>query len=356
MLQTKYVLLAEDDIHLVHLLLRAVPPMDPAVKIDHVADGAAALDYIQCQGKFLNRLPINPRLVLVDLAMPKLDGLEFLRRIKQTENLCTIPVVVLTSSRNEKDILKCYQAGANAYVVKPIDYQEFRTVIGQLLIFWMCLNEAPPVFGPAATAGLKRVVFRHPMSALRKSLALPEPPTREGNGTGKELRILLLEDSPAHVELVERVLREGGLECAMARVDTEEGFRNQLEQRPPDLILSDYALPAFDGLAALEIAKKKAPDVPYIFVTGTLGEELAIETLKNGATDYVLKSRLSRLVPAVRRALREAGERRERKLAEERLQRARTSSSAPSAPTFNMCARRSAPGSPGKCTTNSART
>jgi CheY-like chemotaxis protein len=154
MLQTKHVLLVEDDIHLVQLLLRAVPPMDPPVQIDHVADGVSALDFIQCQGKFLDRLPVHPRLVLVDLSMPKLGGLEFLRQIKQAENLRTIPVVMLTSSRNEKDILKCYQAGANAYVVKPIDYREFRTVIGQLLIFWMCTNEVPPAFGPAAAPRL----------------------------------------------------------------------------------------------------------------------------------------------------------------------------------------------------------
>ena len=107
MVPTKYVLLAEDDAHLVHLLLRAVPPLDPAVKIDHVIDGADALDYLNCQGKFLERLPVNPRLALLDLSMPKIDGMELLRQIKQDENLRTIPVVMLTSSRNEKDIMKC---------------------------------------------------------------------------------------------------------------------------------------------------------------------------------------------------------------------------------------------------------
>ena len=146
MVPTKYVLLAEDDAHLVHLLLRAVPPLDPAVKIDHVIDGADALDYLNCQGRFQDRLPDQSPPALLDLSMPKIDGMELLRQIKQTEKLRTIPVVMLTSSRNEKDIMKCYQAGANAYVVKPVDYQEFRTVVGQLLIFWMCMNEAPPNF------------------------------------------------------------------------------------------------------------------------------------------------------------------------------------------------------------------
>lgn len=155
-------------------------------------------------------------------------------------------------------------------------------------------------------------------------IALPRSPggsVKPAITQAKELRILLLEDSLPHIELVERVLRDAGLSCTIAHVDTEDGFRGQLEQVIPDLILSDYALPTFDGYAALEIAKEKAPDVPFIFVTGTMGEEVAIETLKNGATDYVLKTRLSRLVPAVQRALRESEERRERRRAEEKLQR-----------------------------------
>jgi signal transduction histidine kinase len=95
----------------------------------------------------------------------------------------------------------------------------------------------------------------------------------------------------------------------------------QLERHPPDMILSDYALPAFDGYAALAIAKEKVPNIPFIFVTGTMGEEVAIETLKNGATDYVLKTRLARLGPAVQRALRESAERYERQRAEEKLRK-----------------------------------
>ncbi|MGH7996242.1 MAG: response regulator [Opitutaceae bacterium] len=135
-----------------------------------------------------------------------------------------------------------------------------------------------------------------------------------------ELRILLLEDSAAHVELTEHVLRHSGLDVSFVAVDQRAAFETEL-RRPPDLILSDYSLPGFDGSAALQIAKQLAPDVPFIFVTGTLGEEVAIETLKQGATDYVLKTRLNRLVPAVKRALLEAQERRERQRAEEKLRR-----------------------------------
>lgn len=137
----------------------------------------------------------------------------------------------------------------------------------------------------------------------------------------RELRILLLEDNAPHAELVEHFLREGGLSFRLTRVETREAFLDELDQRPPDMILSDYSLPSFDGYAALAIAKEKAPNIPFIFVTGTMGEEVAIETLKSGATDYVLKTRLARLGPAVQRALREAAERRERQRAEDKLRR-----------------------------------
>lgn len=135
----------------------------------------------------------------------------------------------------------------------------------------------------------------------------------------KETNILLLEDDIADAELVKYAMGQCGLPYTMERVGTREEFSQRLEDRPPDLILSDYHLPAFDGLAALALAREKLPDVPFIFVTGTLGEERAIETLKRGATDYVLKTRLPQLVPAMHRALREAGERSERKRAEGKL-------------------------------------
>src|ERR1051325_6240543 len=129
----------------------------------------------------------------------------------------------------------------------------------------------------------------------------------------------MLEDNPADAELNELTLRDGGLGFVIRRVERKVDFVRALEECPPDLILSDYALPTFDGLAALAIAREKCPDVPFLFVTGTMGEEVAIETLKNGATDYVLKTRLSRLVPPVHRALREAQERADRRRAERQL-------------------------------------
>jgi signal transduction histidine kinase len=147
------------------------------------------------------------------------------------------------------------------------------------------------------------------------------PPPPQITSSGRELRILLLEDNEPHAELVEHFLRESGLAFSLLRVETREDFERELQERMPDMILSDYALPSFDGYAALAIAKQRAPNTPFIFVTGTMGEEVAIETLKNGATDYVLKTRLGRLGPAVQRALRESADRRERQRAEDKLRR-----------------------------------
>src|ERR1700722_16525380 len=135
------------------------------------------------------------------------------------------------------------------------------------------------------------------------------------------LRILSLEDDPKDAELIHALLEEGGLLCAVRRVETKSEFVAAVEKCDFDLILADYTLPSFDGLSALKMALERCPDVPFIFVSGTLGEEVAIEALKIGATDYVLKTRLSRLVPSVHRALREARDRLHQKRTEEALRR-----------------------------------
>ena len=123
------------------------------------------------------------------------------------------------------------------------------------------------------------------------------------------MRVLYLEDSEADAALVEALLVEGGIAYTLTRVETPEAFAAALEAGGFHLILSDNTLPSYDGLSALAHARERCPDIPFIFVSGTLGEETAIESLKAGATDYVLKERLSRLVPAVRRALAEAASR-----------------------------------------------
>ncbi len=136
-----------------------------------------------------------------------------------------------------------------------------------------------------------------------------------------ELRLLVVEDVPAEAEIAAWQLKSAGLICAFRRVEQEQEFRDALRQWRPDIILSDFSLPQFDGLAALEIAATLAPDVPFIFLSGTIGEEHAIQTLKRGAVDYVLKTNLARLAPAVRRALEETDLRKARRLAEESVTR-----------------------------------
>jgi signal transduction histidine kinase/CheY-like chemotaxis protein len=135
------------------------------------------------------------------------------------------------------------------------------------------------------------------------------------------LRILLLEDDTHDAELIQELLEADHFVCEVTRVQTRAEFVAGLENAGINLILADYKLPSFDGLSALKLALDARADLPFIFVSGSLGEEVAIEAVKIGATDYVVKSRLSRLVPSVQRALREARERAERKKAEEAFRR-----------------------------------
>src|SRR5512138_3851794 len=127
------------------------------------------------------------------------------------------------------------------------------------------------------------------------------------------LRILFLEDSEADSQLITRQLNRAGIHFDATRVSARDEYIAALGSGDFDVILADYALPTFDGLSALAIALEACPDVPFIIVSGVLGEERAIDTLKAGATDYVLKQGLARLAPAVRRALEEAEERRARR-------------------------------------------
>ena len=133
------------------------------------------------------------------------------------------------------------------------------------------------------------------------------------------LRILHLEDEPLDTEFIKATLAQEGIASDIIRVETRDDFIAAIDRCEFDIVFSDYLLPGFDGLSALGIAKGKCPVVPFIFISGNMGEELAIETLKSGATDYVMKNRISRLAPSVRRALQEATERAERRTAVEAL-------------------------------------
>jgi len=134
------------------------------------------------------------------------------------------------------------------------------------------------------------------------------------------LRVLNLEDNANDAELNQAMLSARWNDCVLMRVFTRSDYHAALDQGRFDIILSDYTMPGFDGLEALSIARSKCPETPFLFVSGTIGEDTAIEALKHGATDFVLKHRLTRLIPAVDRALQEAAEQAEHKLANETVQ------------------------------------
>jgi CheY-like chemotaxis protein len=140
----RHILLAEDDPCEAKLTLRALEEHTVSNQVFVVQNGEEVLDYLYCRGRFAARDGGNPITVLLDLKMPKIDGLEALKIIKADENLKTIPIVMLTSSRETADVSECYEHGANAYVVKPMDFSEFAKVIDQIGIFWTAANEPPP--------------------------------------------------------------------------------------------------------------------------------------------------------------------------------------------------------------------
>lgn len=144
MTEFKSVLLVEDNPNDVELTKEALVEHNLANKIVVVHDGAEALDYLYCRGKFRQVNPATPAVVLLDLKLPKIDGLEVLRIIKRDEELKTIPIVILTSSREERDVVESYKLGVNAYVVKPVDIRQFIDAVRQLGVFWAILNEVPP--------------------------------------------------------------------------------------------------------------------------------------------------------------------------------------------------------------------
>jgi CheY-like chemotaxis protein len=140
----KRIVLAEDNPNDVELTLAALAEINLANEVVVVRDGAETLDYLFRRGSFANRPPGNPAVLLLDLKMPKLDGLDVLKALRADESLRTIPIVMLTSSREEQDLIRSYELGVNAYVVKPVDFRTFIDAVRQLGAFWAVLNEPPP--------------------------------------------------------------------------------------------------------------------------------------------------------------------------------------------------------------------
>ena len=144
MSELKRILLAEDNAADLELTLEALNQSRLANEVDVVRDGAAALDYLFRRGSYATRAESNPAVVLLDLKMPKVDGLQVLKQVRADDRVKTVPVVMLTSSREEQDLVESYRLGVNAYVVKPVDFGQFIEAVKQLGMFWAVVNEPPP--------------------------------------------------------------------------------------------------------------------------------------------------------------------------------------------------------------------
>ncbi len=138
------ILLAEDNPNDVELTLEALAEHNLANRVTVAHDGVEAMEYLRCEGRFAGRKPYKPAVVLLDIKMPRKDGLEVLREIRSDPELKRLPVVILTSSREEQDIITSYDLGVNAYVVKPVDFQAFIDAVEHLGVFWALINERPP--------------------------------------------------------------------------------------------------------------------------------------------------------------------------------------------------------------------
>jgi CheY-like chemotaxis protein len=144
MSELKPILLAEDTPEDAELIIEALADSNLANRVTHVKDGVEAMEYLRCEGKYRTRRPGNPAVAVLDIKMPRMDGIDVLRAIRSDPALQLIPVVMLTSSREEHDLIRSYKLGSNAYVVKPVKFSEFVEAVKQLGIFWAMLNELPP--------------------------------------------------------------------------------------------------------------------------------------------------------------------------------------------------------------------
>ena len=278
------ILLLEDDAHdaeLVQEILEADYFVCEVTRTQTRAEFLAALEDVEIE------------LILADYTLPSFDGLSALRLASSARP--DLPFIFVSGTLGEEVAIEALKIGASDYVLK--------TRLSRLV--------------PSVQRALREARER----AERKKAAEAAAGQPEEGNVKTPLRILLLEDDAQDAELIQELLETDHFVCELTRTQTGAGFLAALKNGGVDLILADYQLPSFDGLSALKLALSERPDLPFIFVSGTLGEEVAVEALKIGATDYVLKTRLSRLVPSVQRALREARERAERKIAAEAARR-----------------------------------
>jgi PAS domain S-box-containing protein len=228
-------------------------------------------------------------LILADYTLPSFDGLSALMLASSARS--DLPFIIVSGTLGEEVAVEALKVGATDYILK--------TGMSRLV--------------PSVQRALREARVR----AERKMAAEAARGQHEAVKVKTPLRILLLEDDPQDAMLIQELLETDHFVCEINCVQTRAEFLAGLRSGGIDLILADYQLPSFDGLSALELARSERHDLPFIFVSGMIGEETAVDALRFGATDYILKPRLARLVPAVQRALREARERAERKVAAE---------------------------------------
>ncbi len=256
-------------------------------------DGAEALEYLfgARAGRGADGLP---ELVLLDQRLPGVDGPEVLRRLSEDDRTASLPVVLLTADH----LLHAPgEYGARALLRKPLTPEKLAEAAWKAGVRDLLFGEASPQE--------KQAVISRPIRAVPRG--------------AKVLRVLLVEDSEDDVSLILRALRRGGYEPLYRRVQTRAGMEAALADEWWDVVVSDYHLPDFGAMEALEVAKKSGMDLPFVVVSGKIGEDVAVGLMRAGAHDYVLKTNLYRLCPAVEREVREARGRRERVRAEAAL-------------------------------------
>ncbi len=143
MLNEIEVLLVEDNVHDAEMTIRSLRKVNLSNKLVHVKDGQEALDFIFAEGRYSGREVYKPKVILLDIKMPKVDGIEVLRQLKSRESTRTIPIVIMTSSKDDQDIVRSYELGVNSYVVKPVDFEGFAKAVSELGLYWLLTNQPP---------------------------------------------------------------------------------------------------------------------------------------------------------------------------------------------------------------------
>lgn len=236
-----------------------------------VDNGEEAMAFLRREGKYADAP--KPGLILLDLNMPKMDGREVLCEIKADPVLKFIPVIVLTTSSDEKDVLRAYGAHANSYITKPVDFANFTDAIAAIGDYWLNIVTLPPV---------------EPLAYRRGKLDLTN-----GARDGKELKVLLLEDDPVDVIFLKDVLTKSSVGDFSLTHVTRLSQLDEALQAEHDIVITDLGLPDVQGMETYRQVRLQAPNLPVIVLTGDLDESVGIRAVSEGAQDYLVKGQVS---------------------------------------------------------------